>query len=86
MVATGAFNFQGITSGWRATQDWVDDEGNLSLPRLAARFSAANVSVSSVALCVSLPGLKPIYAIFQHACSFRFCQRSAATHILLSTQ
>jgi hypothetical protein len=58
------FHLQGISSEWRAARDWLDDEGHLSLSQLAALFSNAEVSVSSVALYASPCALRAIFLAF----------------------
>lgn len=53
-LARNAFHaVQGVTEGWRARADWVNDDGALSLQRLAAAYGDESVCVSAVTMCAS---------------------------------
>ncbi len=45
---------QGVTQGWAASRDWVDEEGEISLSFLAERFGNAQIWATECTRCDAL--------------------------------
>ena len=50
---------QGVSDGWAASRDWVDEAGSISLNFLAKHFGGAQICVTECSRCRAVIPLQP---------------------------